>query len=119
VSTITAKIRAVVGALGIIACATPLAAQTHRRGAEMRYAAQWVGRSQAGFRAHRPWPGRGWRTARFGWGWGVAVGPGWRSPGWRRAWVRRDMAWRFARPAYPAYRRPGRRAWIGWRYRAG
>lgn len=116
-SGITARIRAVVGALGVIAFASPLSAQTHHRGAEMRVAAQWVGRSQSGFRVQRPWPVRGWRAERFGWRWGAAAGPGWRAPGWRRAWIRRDMGWRYARP-FPAYR-PWRRARIGRRWRAG
>jgi len=119
VSTITSRIRAAVGALGIIACASPLAAQTHRHGSDMRYAAQWVGRSQAGFRMHRAWAMRSWRLERFGWRRGVAVGPAWRGPGWRRGWGRRGFAWGYARPFRRAYVRPWRRGWIGRRYGAG
>jgi hypothetical protein len=111
VSSIPSRIRALVGALGIIACASPLAAQTHHPGAEARAAAQWVGRGQAGFRIQRPWPMRGWRAGRFGWRRGVAAAPGWRAAGWRRAWIRRDLRWRYARPSHPRYR-PWRRAGI-------
>jgi hypothetical protein len=119
VSTITSRIRAAVGAFGIIAFASPLAAQTHRHGADMRYAAQWVGRSQAGLRVHRAWAMRGWRVERFGWRRGVAVGPARRGPLWRRAWVPRGFGWSYARPFRPAYGRPWRRGWGGRRYGVG
>jgi len=114
VSTITSRIRAAVGALGIVAFASPLAAQTHHRGAEMRYAAQWVGRSQASVRQFRVWPGARWWRPRYARAL-VVAGPAWRPGPWRRAWIRRDADWRFGRRAWPAYGRPWRRAWIGWR----
>ncbi len=118
-SKVTSRIRAAVGALAILAFASPLAAQTHHRGAQMRYAAQWVQRNHGAFRYAAAYRVPRWRAARFGWGyravaprWGVGA---WYAPpryGWRRAYVR---------PVYRPLRRPRpwRRAWISGRYRVG
>lgn len=112
-STIGSKIRAAVGALGILACASPLAAQNHHRPMRLRYAAQYVGRGQIAFEQQRLGAPRGQMTPR-GWRRGMVVAPAWRAPVWRRAWMARGPYWR-ARPAFvrpfPA-RRVHVRPWV-------
>ncbi len=57
-SSITSKVCATIGALGIVACASPLAAQTwHHRGRVLRYEAVWLERSQAAARGPARWYG--------------------------------------------------------------
>ena len=114
-SKVTTQFRAVIGALGILACASPLAAQTHHRGAQMRYAAVWVQRNHGAFR-YAAYRVPRWRAAGYGWGY-RAVPPRWGVGAWygpRHRWGRI-----YARRAYRPVRRPWRRAWIGGRYRAG
>ena len=121
VSGITSKLSAAFGALVVVACASPLTAQTwHQRGRLLRYEAVWVERSQAALRG----PGRWFGVARRG-PVVVVAGAPWVRP--RVWWLRRPAPWPlvFARPLpprwirRPAYARPwGRRAWIGRRYRA-
>jgi len=115
VSKVTSRVRAVVGALGILVFASPLAAQTRHHGAQMRYAAQWVQRNHGAFRyaaAHRV---PRWRAARIGWGYRAVA------PRWGAAWYAPRYAWRrsLVRPIYRPVRRPWRRAWINARYRVG
>jgi len=135
VSKITMRVRAVIGAMGILAFASPVAAQTHHRGAEMRYAAQWVQRGGA-WRDARPIRGARWRAAGWGYGyrafaprWGYrVVAPRWgygvRAPRWGyRVWdppfPPRMWPRPWVRPPYRAIRRPWGRAWISARYRVG
>ncbi len=57
-SSMTSKVCAAIGALGIVACASPLAAQTwHHRGRVRRYEAVWLERSQAAARGPARWYG--------------------------------------------------------------
>lgn len=116
-SKITSRVRAVVGALGILVCASPLAAQTRHHGAQMRFAAQWVQRNNGTFRYAAAYRVPRWRAARFGWGYRAAA------PRWGGAWYARAprYGWRrpFVRPLYRPVRRPWRRAWISARYRVG
>ena len=71
---ITSRIRAAVGALGILAFASPLAAQTHHHRSEMRVVAQWVGRSQGAARAQMGWRRAGaWRMGALAWRGGYAA----------------------------------------------
>jgi len=119
VRNVTSRIRAAIGVLGILAFASPLAAQTpHRRG-EMRFAAQWVERRGALQRQMRWRQAAQWRMAGMGWQRGYAVGYGWRAGALRRPLVRRVVVARYAGPRYAGHRRPWRRAWAGWRYRRG
>ena len=111
-SNVTSRIRATIGALGILAVASPLAAQTHHPRGQMRYAAQWVDRSQG---ARQQWRAAGWRM-----GWAgrprYAMGWGWRPYAVRRPMMRRAVVLRFAGPRYGWHRRPWIRARAGWRY---
>ena len=109
-SGIGSRLGAMIGALGIVACASPLAAQTWRHhGRLLRYEAVWVERSQASMRGPARWftlPGpavrarlvetrpiwRPWQEA----AWGRAA---WRRAEWRRA------AWRPQRWRRPRWRR--------------
>ena len=126
-SKITVQVRAIVGAMGVLAFASPVAAQTHHRGAEMRYAAVWVQRSGGVWRDARPIRGARWHAAGWGHGyrafaprWGYRVMPPrwgyrvWDPPFPPRMWPRPWVL-----PPYRAIRRPWRRAWISARYRVG
>jgi hypothetical protein len=119
VSKITSRLRAAIGALGILACASPVAAQTHPNRGHMRVAAQWVDRNQ-GVRQPLRWRrAEEWRMGGMGWRRGYAVGYGWRGPAYRRPLMRRAMAVRFIRPRRVVRRRAWRRGWTGWRYGVG
>ncbi len=120
-SNITSKIRGAIGALGILALASPLAAQTRPYRGQMRYAAQWVDRSQAVARSPMRWRGAAeWRV-----GWVArpyyarphyAAGWGWRAYGVGRPMMRRAVVVRYGRPPYAWHRGPWIRARAGWRY---
>ena len=108
--SVTSRIRAVIGALGVLACASPLSAQNHRHPVPLRYAAQWVGRGRiAALQAS--WAGPRWRGVGRPWRGAVVAGP-WRRAEFRRAWVAPGPYWR--RPIYrraygygrPFYGRP-------------
>jgi hypothetical protein len=115
VTGITSKIRAAVAAIGLLACASPLAAQSwHHRGRALRYEAVWLERSQAALRGPARWyveryrspaavlagqawvPRRGWLAPRaYGPRRVVVVGP-------RGRWIARP----WLAPAPRAWRRP-------------
>ena len=119
-SNIAGRLRAVIGAMGIIVFATPMAAQTHQHGGRTRFAAQWVARSQGAARSQMRW-GRAaaWRMEGIGWRRGYAVRYGWRGPGFHRPWIRRGVVARFGGPRYLMPRRAWRRPWAHWRYGVG
>jgi hypothetical protein len=120
VSNITSRIRAIIGALGILACASPLAAQTHQHRGQMRFAAQWVERSQGAARQQMHWRRAAeWRMAGMGWHRGYAAGFGWRAFALRRPVGRRSAVIRFIGPRHGLHRRPWHRARVAWRYRVG
>ena len=114
-SQITSKLRAAIGALGILACASPLAAQTHPSRGQMRVAAQWVDRGQGVRRPVRWRRAAEWRMERREWRRGYARWYGWRGAGLRRPFLRRSVAVRLDRRFY-LQRRPW--AGAGWRHRA-
>ena len=126
-SKITMQVRAVIGAMGVLAFASPVAAQTHHRGAEMRYAAQWVQRSGGAWRGARPIRVQRWRAAGWGYGyrafaprWGYRVmAPRWGYRVWDPPFPPRVWPRPWVRPPYRAIRRPWARAWISARYRVG
>jgi len=110
---VTTRIRALVGALGILVFASPLAAQAHHhRSAQLRFAATYFQRNTVGPRYGPAFRRPGWR-ARAAWAYGP-MAPRWRGRMWMRPVPRRG--WGYARPAYRPLRRPWRRAWIGARY---
>jgi hypothetical protein len=118
VGRITSRLRAAIGALGILACASPLAAQNHQHRGQMRFAAQWVERSQV--RQPVRWRMAGeWRMTGTRWRRGHAVGYGWRGPAYRRPLMRREMAFRYVRPRVMLRRRGWHRPWAGRRFGVG
>ena len=118
-SGITSKVRAAVAAIGMLACASPLAAQArhHQRGRALRYEAVWMERSQFAMRGPVRWQRDGYRVpvvvvARHPW----APRAAWRSPHLlvprrvivvapRGRWIARP--WRYA-PARPWRYAPAR-----------
>jgi hypothetical protein len=119
-SGITGRVRAAIGALGIIALASPLAAQTYHNGGRMRFAAQWVERSQGAARQRMHWRRAAeWRTAGMGWQRGYAASYGWRPFALRRPVLRRSVVIRLTPPRRGLHRRPWRRPWAPWRYGVG
>jgi hypothetical protein len=118
VSNITGRLRAVIGALGILMFASPLAAQTHYHGGRMRVAAQWIERSQGEARQMRWRRAAVWRMDGMGWQRHYAVRYGWRGPAFRRPWLHRGWVIR-AGPRRALLRRPWRRHWAHWRYGVG
>jgi hypothetical protein len=119
-SNLSGRLRAAIGALGIIALASPAAAQTHSHGGRMRMAAQWVERGHRAARQDVRWRRAAqWRMAGMGWRTGYAVGFGWRGPGYRRPVIRSGVGVRFVRPRRVVVRRSWHRGWAGWRYGVG
>ena len=119
-SNITGRLRAVIGALGIIAFASPLAAQNPHHGQRMRFAAQWVERSQGMSRQHMRWRrAAAWRMTGTGFTRGYAAGYGWRPFSLRRPALRRSAVIRLAGPRRALHRRPWPRPRMGRRYRLG
>ncbi len=104
---IGSRLGAMIGALGIVACASPLAAQTWRHhGRLLRYEAVWVERSQAAMRGPAPWltvPGPAVRARLAETRW---IRRPWRAAAWRQAAWRR-AAWRRAAWRPLQWRRPG------------
>jgi hypothetical protein len=119
VSKITSRLRAAIGALGILACASPVAAQTHLNRGHMRVAAQWVDRNQSVRQPLRWRRAAEWRRGGMGWRRGYAVGYGWRGPAFRRPLMRREMMFRHVRPRVMLQRRLRHRPRAGGRYGIG
>jgi len=118
VTGMASRLRAAVGALGVLAFASPLAAQNHFHRGQMRAAAQWVGRTQGAVRQEMRWRrATGWRAPAVRWRRAYVAGYGWRGFAPRRAWGRPVMVARYARARRGFYRRPWM-ARMRWRYRA-
>lgn len=119
-SNITGRVRAAIGALGIMAFASPLAAQNHHHGERMRFAAQWVERSQGAARQQMRWRRAAeWRMAAMGFQRGYAAEYGWRAFAFRHPLVRRSVVLRSAGPRHGLHRRPWLGPRVGRRYRVG
>ena len=119
-SNITGRVGAVIGALGIIAFASPLAAQNPHHGQRMRVAAQWVERSQGMARQQMRWRrAAAWRMAGAGFTRGYAAGYGWRPFALRRPALWSSMVSRYTGPRRAMHRHPWRRPRVGRRYRFG
>ena len=117
-SNITGRLRAVIGVLGIVVCASPLPAQTHHHGGRMRVAAQWIERSQGEARQMRWQRAAPWRMEAMGWQRQYAVRYGWRGQVLHRPWLHRGWVVRTG-PRGVLLRRPWRRHWAHRRYGVG